>query len=111
MKPFFFIFGIIFLLFSFLIIISILLTTIDKAVHSSNFCGAKCGFVLAYPEIFNPTDTTLTILSEVNRSRLFIINIGLVFPSGLRSYWINCLLLLLYNALWSDKNWCTLPVD
>jgi len=63
-KPFFFIFGIVFILVSLLIILSILLTSIDKGVNSTNFCGSSCGFVLAYPEIFNPIDTLLTILES-----------------------------------------------
>jgi len=64
MKPFFFIFGIIFLLFSLFVVLSVILTDIDKAVHSTNFCGSSCGFVLAYPTIFNPVDSLLTLLSK-----------------------------------------------
>jgi len=64
LKPFMFIFGILFLLFSILIWISILLTNIDKAANSGQFCGSECGFILAYPKIFNPLDFVLTILSK-----------------------------------------------
>jgi len=63
-KPFFFIFGIVFLLVSLFLIISIVLTDIDKAVHSTNFCGSSCGFVLAYPTLFNPLDSLLTLLAK-----------------------------------------------
>jgi len=63
-RPFLFIFGILFCGVSLLIVISMLLTNIDKAANSGNFCGSQCGFVLAYPEIFNPLDTMLTALSK-----------------------------------------------
>lgn len=63
-RPFKFVFGIIFFLISLLIVVSMLLTSIDKAVNSTKFCGSKCGFVLAYPKIFNPLDTMLTKLSS-----------------------------------------------
>jgi len=63
-KPFVFLFGFIFIMISALIVTSIILTNIDKAVNSGNFCGAQCGFVLAYPKIFNPLDTLFTILAR-----------------------------------------------
>jgi len=63
-RPFFFIFGILFVGVSLLIVASILLTNIDKAANSGDFCGSQCGFVLAYPKIFNPLDTSLTALSK-----------------------------------------------
>ena len=71
-RPFLFLFGIVFYLFSLLIIISILLTNVDKAINSHNFCGAQCGFVLAYPKIFNPVDTLLTILAKVRNLAMMI---------------------------------------
>lgn len=64
LRPFFFLFGIVFYLLTLLIVSSILLTSIDKAVNSGKFCGAKCGFVIAYPQIFNPLDTMFTKLAE-----------------------------------------------
>jgi len=63
-KPFAFLFGILFYLVSLLIIVSILLTNIDKAVNAGDWCGAQCGFVIAYPKIFNPFDSLLTLLSK-----------------------------------------------
>jgi len=63
LKPFAFIFGIIFFLISLLIIASMLLTNIDKAVNSKNWCGSQCGFVLEYPKVFNPLDNFLTLLA------------------------------------------------
>jgi len=64
MKPFMFIFGFFFFLVSLLIVISIVLTNADKAINATHFCGSQCGFVLAYPKIFNPVDSLLTILSK-----------------------------------------------
>jgi len=55
-KPFSFVFGILFILVTILIIVSILLTNIDKIKNS---CGAPCGFVTKYPEISNPIDLML----------------------------------------------------
>jgi len=61
-KPFLFIFGIVFLLVSIVIWVSILLTTIDKTVNQHQICesSAACGFVLSNREIFNPVDVVLT---------------------------------------------------
>jgi LMBR1 domain-containing protein 1 len=62
LRPLTFIFGIIFLLFTLLIVVSTVLTSLDKILNS--FCGAKCGFILSHPQIFNPLDELLVILSK-----------------------------------------------
>jgi len=64
MKPFMFLFGFLFILVTLLIVISITLTNVDKAINSQHLCGSSCGFLLAYPQIFNPLDRLLTILSS-----------------------------------------------
>jgi LMBR1 domain-containing protein 1 len=63
-RPFMFIFGFVFILVSLLIVVSIALTNTDKAINSHHWCGAKCGFILAYPKILNPLDSLLTILQK-----------------------------------------------
>lgn len=55
-KPFVFVFGIFLTLVTLLIIVSILLTQIDKIANS---CGVKCGFFASYPKIPNPIDLLL----------------------------------------------------
>ncbi|EPZ34986.1 hypothetical protein O9G_005594 [Rozella allomycis CSF55] len=62
-RPFQIIFGLIFLIFSILFIISIALTTIDRAANS--VCGSLCGFVVNFPEIFNPFNSVFVALSRV----------------------------------------------
>jgi LMBR1 domain-containing protein 1 len=98
-KPFMFIFGIIFLIVSLLIVTSITLTSIDKVAHSSNFCGSKCGFILAYPQIFNPLDSLLTILAAyfpldliVLASLIFYIffcTLSGITHIGVRFFWVH----------------------
>jgi len=62
-RPFAFIFGIVFLLLSVLIIISIMLTNIDKVMQ--DYCGAKCGYFLQYGrKLFNPLDSLMVLLSK-----------------------------------------------
>jgi len=63
-RPFMFLFGFVFILVSLLIVVSMVLTDVDKAMHSSNFCGSQCGFLLAYPQIVNPIDTILTAIAK-----------------------------------------------
>ena len=53
----------IFCLVTLLIILSVLLSSIDRAANS--FCGASCGFIIDNPKIFNPIDSMLVYLSIV----------------------------------------------
>jgi len=99
LKPFMFLFGIVFALFSLLIVLSILLTNIDKAANSGKFCGSKCGFVLAYPQIFNPLDTALTVLSAYFPLDyillgfiifyIFFCTLSGIVQIGVRFLWVN----------------------
>jgi len=59
-KPFSFVFGIVFILVTLLIIISILLTNVDKIQNS---CGPACGFFAKYPKVPNPIDLLLSKLA------------------------------------------------
>jgi len=98
-KPFLFLFGAVFLIFSLLIVVSILLTNIDKAVNAHNFCGAQCGFVLAYPEIFNPLGILLQKLSPFFPLDFVVLGLIIVYiffctlagivKIGIRFLWIH----------------------
>jgi LMBR1 domain-containing protein 1 len=63
MRPFEVVFGVVFLLLTLLVVVSMLLTSIDRAAHS--FCGPQCGYILEHPEIFNPLNTLFLGLSKV----------------------------------------------
>jgi len=99
MKPFMFIFGILFLLFSIIIWVSILLTNIDKAANSGTFCGSQCGFILAYPKVFNPLDYMLTELSKyfpldyivlgLIIFYIFFTTLSGIIQIGVRFLWVN----------------------
>ncbi len=47
-----------------LLVCSLFLTTIDRAINS---CGLRCGFLLDRPRITNPLDRLLVTLSKVPR--------------------------------------------
>lgn len=62
-RPFKFLFGFFFLLVSLVIMISFILTSIDKIIHSD--CGFTCGFSLTHPmKWLNPIDTFLVIMAK-----------------------------------------------
>lgn len=130
LRPFTFLFGIVFLLLTLLIVISISLTALDKILNS--YCGAKCGFILKYPQIFNPLDKLLVLLSAVfdhfpfqicqnsfNTSltsifHLLILDIDfcfcpfvliVVFSNGLCCSLSSSLIYFLCHNEWNNKNW------
>jgi LMBR1 domain-containing protein 1 len=61
-KPFMFIFGIAFVLFSLFLVVSMGITNFVK-VTQKGWCQGKCGFLLAYPQFYNPLDALLTVVS------------------------------------------------
>eukprot|EP01121_Diplochlamys_sp_Union-15-3_P002663 TRINITY_DN1238_c0_g2_i3.p1 TRINITY_DN1238_c0_g2~~TRINITY_DN1238_c0_g2_i3.p1 ORF type:complete len:168 (+),score=5.42 TRINITY_DN1238_c0_g2_i3:332-835(+) len=62
-KPITFIFGIVLLLATLLIMLSIIMTITDKIMQ--DYCGSKCGFFLQYgAKLFNPLDQLLVIVSR-----------------------------------------------
>jgi len=101
MKPFLFLFGIVFLLVSILIWVSILLTTIDKTVNQHQICesSAACGFVLSNREIFNPVDVVLTkaakffpldyVIIGLLVIYIFIATLSGVVKIGIRFLWMK----------------------
>lgn len=97
LRPIRVVLGVLLLAISALIWVSILITGIDKATHSR--CGARCGYILAHLQIFNPVnyifiksshifpvDYILTLLTVL----LFFLStiIGLTFI-GIRFLWIR----------------------
>jgi len=62
LRPFKFVFGLIFLLISLLIITSVIITSIDKTMHS---LGYRYGYALPKPKIFNPLNAVLVYFQKV----------------------------------------------
>jgi hypothetical protein len=63
-----FIFGIVYTLFALLLVTSIVITSVDKLLHSA--CGilhpaVNCGYILNNPTLFNPFDKMLSLLAPV----------------------------------------------
>jgi len=63
LRPFKVAFGVILVVFGMLIIVSMVLTLIDKIKNS--ICGHKCGYILADPQVFNPLNYIFTQASKV----------------------------------------------
>jgi len=62
-RPFKFLIGILFLLVTLVIMVSFILTSIDKIINSS--CGFSCGYTLTQPtQWLNPIDTFLTYMAQ-----------------------------------------------
>lgn len=63
LTPFKFLFGIAFFLVSVLIVVALILTSVDRVLHSE--CGLSCGYTLTHPtKWLNPLDTLLTYMSK-----------------------------------------------
>jgi len=98
-RPFMFLFGFLFFAVSLLIVASMALTNTDKAINSHHWCGASCGFILAYPQILNPLDSLLTILSKYFPLDYVIISLLVLYMFfstmsgivniGIRFLWVN----------------------
>eukprot|EP01116_Phalansterium_solitarium_P001295 TRINITY_DN11090_c0_g1_i2.p1 TRINITY_DN11090_c0_g1~~TRINITY_DN11090_c0_g1_i2.p1 ORF type:complete len:534 (-),score=117.95 TRINITY_DN11090_c0_g1_i2:208-1767(-) len=102
-RPFAFVFGIVFVLVSLLIFVSILLTNVDKAINSTNFCGAACGYVLAIPELVNPLDYILTVVSPYFPTdyvllALIVIYVFFATLSGVTNIGVRFLWILMYKV-------------
>jgi len=98
-RPFQVIIGVLLLLLTTLIFISILLTSIDKAANS--YCTgskASCGFILENPEIFNPLDYILVNISVVFPldyilmvgiiAYIFFATLSGIMRIGIRFFWV-----------------------
>lgn len=96
-RPFQIIIGLLFLIPTFLIFLSTLLSSIDKAANT--ICGAKCGFILDNPLLFNPLNSLLIlaarvfpldyILLSVVIFYLFAATIRGILRVGIRLLWIK----------------------
>ena len=62
-RPLFIAFGVLFMLTSCLVVLSLLISCIDKAVNSE--CRSECGFAVSKPAYFNPIDELLVLLSNM----------------------------------------------
>jgi len=63
-RPFSVVFGVLGLLLSLLLVLSLALTAIDRTMNHVS-CGATCGFILTTLTIFNPLDKLLLLLSPI----------------------------------------------
>jgi len=95
-KPFTFLFGILFFLFSLFLFICIILGQIDKIKSS---CGAPCGFIETHPELKNPLDLALTglapffpldyVLLGSIILYVFFTSLSGIIRIGIRFFWIH----------------------
>lgn len=110
--------GVVFIVISIFVVISLLMTQIEKIMYP--YCGASCGYFFTLPHTNNPIDSLLIATSKVNitninlnliRIHIIIISINdmflLVFPIGL------CFCAYIYCvSSWEHSNrnlhvWCT----
>lgn len=98
-RPFEFVFGIFFLLFGLLIFVSLLLTSVDKALHS---LGYKYGYALPKAQLPNPINIVLVYAQKVfPLDYCLFVGIVLFFlyctMSGIRAIGIRCFCIKLYK--------------
>lgn len=98
-RPFEFVFGILFLLFGLLIFVSLLLTSVDKALHS---LGYKYGYALPKAQLPNPINIVLVYAQKVfPLDYCLFVGIVLFFlyctMSGIRAIGIRCFCIKLYK--------------
>ncbi|KAI8985935.1 hypothetical protein BDB01DRAFT_741934 [Pilobolus umbonatus] len=63
LRPFQVLIGLILLGFSFLIVISVLISIIDKIIYS--VCGRKCGYIISHPDLINVVDSMFVHLQKI----------------------------------------------
>lgn len=98
-RPFEFVFGILFLLFGLLIFVSLLLTSVDKALNS---LGYKYGYALPKAKLPNPINIVLVYAQKVfPLDYCLFVGIVLFFlyctMSGIRAIGIRCFCIKLYK--------------
>ncbi|KAL6074602.1 putative lysosomal cobalamin transporter [Balamuthia mandrillaris] len=101
LAPFRFLLGIFFFLVTLLFMISLILTNIDKILHSE--CGAKCGYALTQPKKWNPLDTCLVLLSKYFPLDYALVALGILYfyfvtLSGISHIGIRVLWIKLYKV-------------
>ncbi|CAG8797509.1 17865_t:CDS:10 [Gigaspora margarita] len=65
-RPFEFLGGIMFLLLTIIIFLSMFLTCIDKVKNA--ICGSNCGYIIKHPDIFNPLNFIFVEASHCNHT-------------------------------------------
>lgn len=96
-----FLFGFAFFLMSAVLVVSIVLTNIDKLVNSD--CGLTCGYTLSHPKKWNPLDAFLVIMAKYFPLDYVVMVIVIVYIyfatlSGISSIGIRFLWILLYKV-------------
>jgi len=100
LRPFAFVFGAIFLLFSLLLFVSLTLTQIVRLSTKSSLCGAACGYVINTPYLDNPLDYILQHLARWQAfvdvgvfaaviAYLFVVTLSGVAKIGIRVLWLT----------------------
>ena len=107
MRPFQMVFGVIFSVFGFLLFLSLLLTNVDKALHSG---GIYTGYALVNSTLPNPADMLLVFTQQVFPLDYILYSLMVLFLlscsiSGITNIGIRCLCLLVYRV----RAWRTPP--
>lgn len=107
MRPFQMVFGVIFSVFGFLLFLSLLLTNVDKALHSG---GIYTGYSLVNSTLPNPADMLLVFTQQVFPLDYILYSLMVLFLlscsiSGITNIGIRCLCLLVYRV----RAWRTPP--
>eukprot|EP00002_Diphylleia_rotans_P024302 TRINITY_DN4794_c0_g1_i5.p1 TRINITY_DN4794_c0_g1~~TRINITY_DN4794_c0_g1_i5.p1 ORF type:complete len:543 (+),score=104.36 TRINITY_DN4794_c0_g1_i5:97-1725(+) len=76
LRPFSVFLGFVWMMFNFLLIITLFLSSLDRSANS--LCGFECGFILDKPTYPNPIDTVLVFFSPYFPTDLVIIAIVVV---------------------------------
>jgi len=100
LRPFFFLFGFFFFILTVVLLVSMVLTNLDKLLNSE--CGLSCGYVLTRPKKWNPLDAFLVVISkyfpmDYVAAGLVVLYIFFATLSGLTSIGIRALWILLYR--------------
>jgi LMBR1 domain-containing protein 1 len=100
-RPFMFVFGFVFFLISVVLIVSMVLTNVDKIVNSQ--CGLACGYTLSHPKKWNPLDAFLVLMSKYFPLDYVVVAVVVVYIyfatlSGISNIGIRFLWILLYRV-------------
>ena len=107
LRPFQMVIGIVFSVFGFLIFLSLVLTNVDKALHSG---GVFTGYALTNSTLPNPADTVLVLAQTVFPLDYVLYTLMVLFllscsMSGITNIGIRCLCLSVYKV----RAWRTPP--
>jgi LMBR1 domain-containing protein 1 len=100
LRPFFFLFGFFFFIVTVILLVSMVLTNIDKLLNSE--CGFSCGYVLTNPKRWNPLDALLVVISKYFPMDYVVVGLVVMYIffttlSGVTSIGIRALWILLYR--------------